>query len=129
MKRMIWLAPLALALLLLGCDGFGLFGKVTDEQLYGDLLTAKLTISDKGPENDAKFIMYEVFNLAQKWPEAERITLQITIISKSKEELDFGRHSWSDISEIRGYENKLEFIDKEKNLLLRIRRKLRKFLK
>jgi len=128
MKRLIWMVALAVAILLAGCDGFGLFGKISDEQFYGDHISATLTLNDKGAENDAKFIMYEVFHLARKWPDADRMTLQINIMSKRKEMLDFGRHRWDDLDEIRGYENKLEFIEKEKNSLIRLRRKLQSFL-
>lgn len=129
MKRLLWLVPIAIALLITGCDGFGLYGKITDEQIYGDRLSAKLTLPDKGPENDAKFIYYEVFNLARKWPEAKSVTLEITIISKRKEHLDFGRHTFSDLEEMRKHENKITYTEANKGKLRKMTRNLRSFLK
>ncbi len=128
MKRIAWFAPILLAVLLFGCDGFGFYGKVTNEQVYADHISATLTMNDNGPENDARFIMYEVFNLACKHKDAERLTLQILVITKSKEQKDFGRHSWDDLSNVRSYENKLEYAEKEKSQLLSLRRKLTSLL-
>ena len=128
MKHLMWILPVLVGLLLAGCDGFGLYGKVSDEELFGDHLNARLVISDKGPENDAKYIMYEAFNLARKWPEAERLTLQIVIVSKRKVELDFGRHRWDNLAEMRELENKLVYVDKNKAKLRSLQNKLKQFL-
>jgi len=109
MKRsMMMMVVFILLLLVTGCESM-FYKNMEDVELDGTELKAKYFAPNQGVSNTTNFLLYNVYFLTRHNPEAETLTLDVTVVHKDGEDQYIGRFDFDDLDKIRTRRNKGDY--------------------
>ena len=105
---LIILVAVVLLLVVTGCESM-FYKNMEEVELDGTELSAKYTAVNQGVANTTNFLLYNVYYLVRHNPDAETLTLDVTVLHKNGEEQYIGRFDFDELDKIRSRRNKADY--------------------